>query len=337
MRVLGIESSCDELAAAILEPDGHTLRAQVIHSQEDLHAKYGGIVPEVASRDHVRRLDAVLAETLEHAGLAVSDVDGIAVTRGPGLIGSLMCGLEFAKGLALALERPLLGVHHLEGHLASVALEDAAPVPPFTTLLVSGGHTLLVEVRGPTGPYRILGRSRDDAAGEAFDKTAKMLGLGYPGGARIDRWARKGREDAVPFPRLMDGRDGYDFSFSGLKTHVRRHVTAHGVLAEQELADFCASFQRCLVDALLDRAVPAARQTGRLVLVGGVAANSALRAGAVQRGRAHGLDVFLPSVRFCTDNAAMIARAGQLRLGRGQRSDLRLSATARWSLADLCP
>jgi len=336
MRVLGIESSCDELAIAVLEADGATLAASEIHSQVDLHAQFGGIVPEVASRDHVRRLDALLERTLAAGSVDIDAVDGIAVTRGPGLVGSLLCGLEFAKGLAVAIERPFIGVHHLEGHLAAAQLEPHPPTHPFTALLVSGGHTLLLDAEGPTGPYRRRGGTRDDAAGEAFDKTAKLLGLGYPGGARIDRAAEGGDPAAVAFPKLMAGKDNLDFSFSGLKTHVRRHLMDHGTPdGPQGLADFCASFQKAVVDNLLDKAFRAAESTGRLVLAGGVAANSELRRQAQARGQAAGVDVHLPSRAFCTDNAAMIARAGWTRLRRGQRSRWDDDALARWDLFQL--
>jgi len=323
---------------AVLEADGQRVASSRVHSQVDLHARFGGIVPEVASRDHVRRLDALLTDTLRDAGYDLAEIQGIAVTSGPGLVGSLLCGLEFAKGLALGLDRPFIGVHHLEGHLAAAQLEAETPPYPFTALLVSGGHTLLLDVAGPTGPYRRRGGTRDDAAGEAFDKTAKLLGLGYPGGARIDHWARSGNPEALPFPRLMPGKDNLDFSFSGLKTHVRRHLSEHGVPAPgPALADFCASFQRTVVDNLLDKAFRAAEMTGRLVIAGGVAANSELRREATERGARTGIPVHLPSREHCTDNAAMIARAGWERLGRGARSAPDEEARARWDLFALAP
>jgi len=336
MRVLGIESSCDELSCGIVEADGHRVSANVVHSQEDLHRRFGGIVPEVASRDHVRRLEVVLERALDEAGIAFSQLDGIAVTCGPGLVGSLLCGVEFAKGLALAGQRPLLGVHHLEGHLSAPDLEaEGGPSFPFTCLLVSGGHTQIVEVRGPGGPYRIMGRSRDDAAGEAFDKSAKLLGLGYPGGPAIDRMAESGDPDAFSFPRMMAGQDNLDFSFSGLKTHVRRSVEEQGRPEGQALADFCAGLQRAIVDNLLDKALRAAKVSGRLVIVGGVAANRRLRAEAARRTAEAGIELELPSRAFCTDNGAMIARAGQRRLARGERSDWTLDVRARWPLESL--
>lgn len=335
MRVLGIESSCDELACAVLDRDGRSLLSNVVHSQVDLHAQFGGVVPEVASRDHVRRLGPVLERALSEAGITIADIDGISVTAGPGLIGSLLCGVEFAKGLALATGKPLLGVHHLEGHIAAAFLEDPAPEPPFVALLVSGGHTNLIQVDALGGPYHHLGATRDDAAGEAFDKTAKLLGLGYPGGARIDAAAKAGDKSRFEFPKMMSGKDNLDFSFSGLKTAAARMIKQHGGAFEgQDLSDFCAGFQETVVDNLLRKAFRATKSVGhpRLVLAGGVAANGRLREKAVLRGRREGVQVFLPSRANCTDNAAMIARAGWTRLRRGERSELDLVARAHWPL-----
>ncbi len=334
MRVLGIESSCDELAGAILDHDGRTLLANVVHSQVDVHRLFGGVVPEVASRDHVRQLHPVLNETLSRAGVELSTIDAIAVTAGPGLIGSLLCGVEFAKGLALALDKPMIGVHHLEGHIAAALLEESAPSPPFVSLLVSGGHTNLVFVND-WGQYEHLGATRDDAAGEAFDKTAKLLGLGYPGGAEIDRRAQGHGGGDFCFPTMMAGKDNLDFSFSGLKTAVARMLQEMPEVARGDgLGDFCAAFQRAISENLLRKAFRAAKRSGtnKLVLAGGVAANSRLRADASYRGRRERVKVYLPSRRFCTDNAAMIARAGLTRLLRGERSDLDLVARARWPL-----
>lgn len=336
MIVLGIESSCDELAAAVLAPDGLTVLSNVVHTQAAIHAQYGGIVPEVASRDHARHVSHVIRRALDEAGISAADLGGIAVTSGPGLIGSLLCGLEAAKGLALALDRPLLGVHHLEGHIAAASLEPRPPEPPFVALIVSGGHTSLVHVGGHGGPYRRLGTTRDDAAGEAFDKTAKLLGLGYPGGAVIDRLAQSGDDSRFPFPKLMPGKDNLDFSFSGLKTAAARLIQANGHVPQgQDLADFCASFQDTVVENLLKKAFRAVTTAGtqRLVVVGGVAANSRLRARALERGRRERVDVTVPERARCTDNAAMIARAGWVRLVRGERDDLGLTARAHWPLA----
>jgi N6-L-threonylcarbamoyladenine synthase len=335
MRVLGIESSCDELACAVLDTDGRTVLASVVHSQIEVHARFGGVVPEIASRDHVRQLGPVLQETLRRAELSLHDVDGIAVTAGPGLIGSLLCGVQFAKGLALAANKPLIGVHHLEGHLAATFLEDPAPTPPFVALLVSGGHTSLIRVQALGGVYEELGATRDDAAGEAFDKTAKLLGLGYPGGVAIDRLAQGGDAARFAFPQMMAGKDNFDFSFSGLKTAAAKTIRElGGTLEGQTLADFCASFQEAVVENLLKKSFRAASaaSSAQLVLAGGVAANSRLRARALERGRREKLAVFLPSRANCTDNAQMIARAGWERLRRGEQSGLELSARASWPL-----
>jgi N6-L-threonylcarbamoyladenine synthase len=328
------------MAAAVLDRDGRTLRSNVVHSQVELHARYGGVVPEVASRDHVRVVARVIGRALDEAGMAPSALTAIAVTAGPGLIGSLLCGVEAAKGLALATGRPLIGVNHLEGHLAAAFLEDPAPETPFVGLIVSGGHTSLVRVAALGGPYLPLGATRDDAAGEAFDKTAKLLGLGYPGGVAIDRLAASGDRRRFPFPLAMPGKDNFDFSFSGLKTAAARAIRERGgPPVGQELADFCASFQEAVVENLLRKAFRAATVHGarRLVLAGGVAANSRLRARAEERARRERVWLGLPSRANCTDNAAMIARAGLARFERGEQSGLALSARAQWPLSELSP
>ena len=339
MRVLALESSCDELAVAILDRDGRSLLANVIHSQVELHQRFGGVVPEVASRDHVRRLDEVVDAALTEAKLDIGDVEGIAATRGPGLIGCLHCGFEYAKGLALGLGRPLAGVHHLEAHLAAADLEEDVPELPFVALLVSGGHTHLFRVEARGGPHRLLGATRDDAAGEAFDKTAKLLGLGYPGGAAIDRLAEQGDAQRFALPSPMAGKDNLDFSFSGLKTAAQRLLRENGPATGEAadprfLADFCASFQQVVVGNLLQKAFRACRREGlsRLVLAGGVAANRALRERALTRGRREGVRVHLPSRRHCTDNAAMVARAGWLQLQAGASDPLDTTARASWPL-----
>ena len=336
MITLGIESSCDELAVAVLDRDGVTLRSSVVHSQVELHADFGGVVPELASRDHVRRLGAVFNAALTRAELEVHDLEGIAVTCGPGLIGPLLCGVEFAKGIALATGKPLIGVNHLEGHVAAAFLETPAPQPPFIALLVSGGHTHLLQVEALGGPYKHLGATRDDAAGEAFDKTAKLLGLGYPGGVIIDKLSQGRDPKRFEFPKMMTGKNNLDFSFSGLKTAASRLIKQRETPLEgEELGDFCASFQSAIVENLLKKAFRAAvlTDTRRVVLAGGVAANSLLRARALERGRREKIQVHLPSRANCTDNAAMIAKAGSERLKRGERDDLSLSARAHWPLA----
>jgi N6-L-threonylcarbamoyladenine synthase len=335
--VLGIESSCDELAAAVLDRDGKTLRSSVVRSQVEMHARYGGVVPELASRDHIRAVGRVVAQALEDAKTPLAELEGIAVTAGPGLVGSLLCGLEFAKGLALATKKPFVGVNHLEGHIAASFLEDPAPEPPFVALLISGGHTALIHVRALGGPYEHLGQTRDDAAGEAFDKTAKMLGLGYPGGIAIDRLSQGRDRERFDFPVMMAGRDNLEFSFSGLKTAASRLIRESPVPIEGELlGDFCASFQDAVVDNLLKKAFRAVALTGsrRLVFAGGVAANSRIRERAAERGRRENVAIHLPSRANCTDNAAMIARAGQERLRRGERHGLDLAPRSHWPLVD---
>ncbi len=329
MVVLGIESSCDDTAAAVLS-DG-AVRSTVVASQDDVHHKFGGIVPELASRSHIRAIIPVIDRALSEAGVVLADIDGIAVTAGPGLVGSLLVGLSAAKAIAFSRQLPFVGVNHLEGHLLSPQLEGDVPFP-YLVLLVSGGHTSLywAEARGC---YRCLGITRDDAAGEAFDKVAKMLGLGYPGGRVIDELSRAGDREAIRFPRarLKPGRHGrrFDFSFSGLKTAVWLHVRDR-TLGNGEIAAIAASFQESVIDMLLDTTLAAAHTVGaqRLVIAGGVAANSRLRQRALRVGAECGLVVHLPGLRFCTDNAAMIAYAGSGRLQRGDRDPLTLNAAA---------
>jgi len=308
--VLGIETSCDETAAAVVE-DGRTIRSSVVASQADLHARYGGVVPEIASRAHVELIDDVVAEALVEAGTDVHELDAVAAVHGPGLAGALIVGVSAAKALALATGRPYVGVNHHEAHLYAALLEDRDLEPPLLTLIVSGGHTLLVAMRDH-GRFEVLGRTVDDAAGEAFDKVARFLGLGYPGGPAIDRVAASGDPGAVPFTRPMLD-DGHDFSFSGLKTAVVRHVRAH---PDVEVADVAASFQAAVVDVLVTKLVRAADQEGlsTVVIGGGVAANSALRTRLLAEADRRGLRAVLPGVGLCTDNAAMVAAAAWWRL-----------------------
>ena len=348
MRVLGIETSCDETAAALVEdggPPGHPWRvlANVVASQADIHREWGGVVPELASRQHVRDICGVVERALDQAGHRLPEVDAIAVTQGPGLVGSLLVGLSFAKSLSAALGIPLVPVHHLAGHIESLALHNGELPLPAVVLVVSGGHTSLYLVRTP-GRYQLLGRTRDDAAGEAYDKVAKLLGLGYPGGPVVDQRARAGDDRAVSLPatrithrdRNAPELDGArDFSFSGLKTAVLRHVErrrAEGAwpLPEREVGDLCASFQRVVVDALLDRLFEAAAAHGAasVGVSGGVSANSRLRAEALARGAAVGLPVFIPSLALSTDNAAMIAAAGLRRYAAGITAAPDLNADA---------
>jgi N6-L-threonylcarbamoyladenine synthase len=328
MKVLGIETSCDETAAAVFDAAGGLLSHRLF-SQVDLHAQYGGVVPELASRDHVRKLLPLIDGALADAGLQKQDIHGIAYTAGPGLVGALMVGAAVARSMAFALGRPAVGVHHLEGHLLAPMLEPSPPPFPFLALLVSGGHTLLAEVLG-VGRYRIIGTSLDDAAGEAFDKTAKLLGLPYPGGPALAKLADQGRIGRFSFPRPMLDRPGLDFSFSGLKT---------AVVVDEVRADMAAEFQAAVVETLVAKCDRALQQTrfATLVVAGGVGANRKLRQELIKLGQRRNVQVFYPRPEFCTDNAAMIAYAGYCRLAGGEQDDLRIRATARWPLDSLHP
>ena len=328
MLVLGLESSCDETAAALVE-DGVRVRGDAVASQVAVHAEWGGVVPEIASRHHVTNLIPVVQAALDAAGARLDDVDGIAVTRGPGLVGALLVGVQAAKALAWARGLPLVGVNHLEGHLSAVWLDGAkGPGFPHLALLVSGGHSELVIARDH-GVYELLGATRDDAAGEAFDKVGKMLGLGYPAGPTIDKLAQTGDPSAYTLPRPMRGR-GLDFSFSGMKTAVLTIVQQRGVPSGQALADLCASFQASVVDQLVRKTRAACEQhhVKQLQVAGGVAANRGLRAAVAELARELGVELFIPPPARCTDNAAMIAAAGYWRLARGERADLTMNATA---------
>lgn len=334
MTILGIETSCDDTAAAVLT-DGR-VQSNVISSQHDIHADFGGVVPELASRDHQRLMVPVVRQALDDAGCRADDLDAVAVTHGPGLPGSLMVGLTFAKALARGRDLPLIGVNHLEGHLYSVDLATPAPPRPYLCLIVSGGHTQLVRV-GPNFDHTILGQTRDDAAGEAFDKVAQLLDLGYPGGPAIDRLARDGDPAFHDFPRTR--LEDNDFSFSGLKTSVLYYLRDLGDDKEAFLndhrADICASFQQAVIDVLVGAVCDAAEATGaeHVAVVGGVSANSALRASIHDAGDHNGFAVYLPDMAYCMDNAAMIARAGEMHLQAGHTADALLDIEPRLSLA----
>jgi N6-L-threonylcarbamoyladenine synthase len=332
LRVLGIESSCDEMAAAVVRSPGELL-SSIVHGQNEVHRPYGGVVPELASRDHVRAVYQVVAEALDEAGLEASELDGIAVTAGPGLVGSLLVGLSFGKALAYRLGLPLVGVHHLVGHLVAAELSDAELVAPYVGLVVSGGHTALYRVE-EEGPPRLLGETRDDAVGECFDKVAKLLGLEYPGGPAISRAALEGDPAAVAFPRPMEKRPGLDFSYSGLKTAVAVELERRGGLAAldpSEVCDIAASFEAAATDSLVVKARRALRDEGirRIAVVGGVAANRRLRERMHRAAEKEGFRAVFPPAELCTDNAAMIAAAGARLLERGERDALELNAFSR--------
>ncbi len=326
MKVLGIETSCDETAVAVLQ-DGRIL-ANLIASQVDLHARFGGVVPELASRAHVEALSPLMEEALERAGCRFADLDGVAVTVGPGLVGALLVGIAAAKAVALAIGAPLIGVNHLEGHLYANFLEHDGPLVPSVCLVVSGGHTMLVHMP-EEHRYRVLGQTVDDAAGEAFDKIARFIGLGFPGGPELDRLAREGDPGAIAFPRAMADSGDYDFSLSGLKTAVLRHVKRERAAGrEVDLADVAASFQEAIVDVQVTKTVRAAEEAGvsTVLLGGGVVANTRLRERMASAGQERGIRVRFPSMELCTDNGAMIARAGASRLERGERTSLGVGA-----------
>ncbi len=336
MRVLGIETSCDETGVAIYDEQAGLLANQ-LYSQVKLHADYGGVVPELASRDHVRKTVPLIQAALREAGLDARAIDGVAYTAGPGLVGALMVGATVGRALAYAWKVPAIAVHHMEGHLLAPMLEDNPPAFPFVALLVSGGHTQLIAVTG-IGRYELLGESIDDAAGEAFDKTAKLLGLDYPGGPLLSKMARRGAAGRFTFPRPMTDRPGLDFSFSGLKTFAANTIRANGQ-DDQTRADIARAFEDAVVDTLAIKCRRALDQTGlaRLVIAGGVSANSTLRERLAEMMQKRGGQVFYARPAFCTDNGAMIAYAGMVRLQHGIHADLGITVRPRWPLAELTP
>lgn len=338
MRVLGLETSCDETGIALYDSE-RGLLAHRVYSQIALHAEYGGVVPELASRDHVRKALPLIQEVLDEAQLSLKDIDGIAYTSGPGLVGALLVGACLGRSLAWALDIPALGVHHMEGHLLAPMLEDNPPDFPFIALLVSGGHTQLVRVDG-IGRYFLLGESLDDAAGEAFDKAAKMMDLPYPGGPQLSRLADEGNAERFKFPRPMTDRPGLDFSFSGLKTATRTTIlqcAVDGVLAEQDRQDIAAGFQAAVVDTLTIKCKRALQEQGvkRLIIAGGVGANKRLREQLRAMVQKLGGEVYYPRPELCTDNGAMIAYAGTQRLMAGEHSALAVSVVPRWPMTQL--
>ena len=339
MKVLGIETSCDETGVAIYDSEIGLL-ADCLYSQVEIHAKYGGVIPELASRDHIRKTLPLIEEVIEKAGIDTSEIEGVAYTAGPGLVGALLVGAAIGRTLGMAWDVPTIGVHHMEGHLLAPMLEPEPPEFPFVALLVSGGHTQLVKVGG-IGRYELLGESLDDAAGEAFDKVGKMLGLPYPGGPHVAKLAQRGDPARFNFPRPMINRPGLDFSFSGLKTYVRNTITSlrdeSGELAEQDAADIARAFEEAVVNTLSIKCRRALEETGykKLIIAGGVSANLRLRevleeAMAKVDGR-----LFYAQLKYCTDNGAMIAYAGCQRLLAGERDDLEIRAQPRWSLESL--
>jgi len=334
MRVLGLETSCDETGVAVYDTRAGLL-SHGLHSQVDMHQAYGGVVPELASRDHIRRVVPLIERVLAEAGCTLAELDGIAFTEGPGLAGALLVGASVANALAFALGKPALGVHHLEGHLLSPLLSRPRPEFPFVALLVSGGHSELYDVRG-VGDYRLLGQTLDDAAGEAFDKTAKLLGLPYPGGPALAELATRGRHGAAALPRPMLGTGNLDLSFSGLKTAVST-LSRKEPLSDQRKADLARAFEEAIVDVLAIKAMAALEDSGlaRLVVAGGVGANACLRRRLVAAVAERGAEVFFPDLQFCTDNGAMIALVGAMRLERAAKTGYAFSVSPRWPLESL--
>ncbi len=333
--ILAIESSCDETAASVVK-NGRTVLSNVIFSQIALHTQYGGVVPEIASRKHIEKINQVISEALQQAGVTLAEIDAVAVTYGPGLVGALLVGVATAKALAFAAKKPLIGVHHIEGHICANYITNPELEPPFICLVVSGGHTHLVRVTD-YGKYEILGRTRDDAAGEAYDKVARAIGLGYPGGPKIDKLAKEGNPKAIPFPRAHVADAPYDFSFSGLKSAVLNYLNSCEMKGEPvNPADVAASFQDAVVDVLVTRAIMAVKESGmnRFAIAGGVASNSAIRSAFTERCRQEGIVFYRPEPVFCTDNAAMIGSAAYYEYQNGVRHGWDLNAIPNLKLGE---
>ena len=333
--ILAIESSCDETAAAVVK-NGREVLSNVINTQIAIHTEYGGVVPEIASRKHIENINPVIRKALEDAGVTLDDIDAIGVTYGPGLVGALLVGVAEAKAIAFAKNKPLVGVHHIEGHISANYVENKELEPPFVALVVSGGHTNLVKVND-YGEYEIVGRTRDDAAGEAFDKVARAIGLGYPGGPKIDKLAKKGNSDAIEFPRAHVDDAPYDFSFSGIKSAVLNYINSANMQGKEiNRADVAASFQKAVVDALVSRAVRLAKECGmdKLAIAGGVASNSALRAAIQEECTKNNIRFYSPSPILCTDNAAMIGAAAYYEYIKGVRHGYDLNAIPNLKLGE---
>lgn len=333
MLTLAIETSCDETSCAVLR-DGREVLSNIISSQIEIHKKFGGVVPEVASRKHIESINIIVQEALDKAKVSFNDIDLVGVTQGPGLVGALLIGISTAKAIAYGLNKPIVGVNHIEGHVCANYIEHKDLEPPFTCLIVSGGHTYLVQVNGYTD-YELIGRTRDDAAGEAFDKVARSLGLSYPGGPEIDKLSKMGNKDAVAFPRVMLEKDSYDFSFSGLKTSVLNYLNQKKQKNEEIIIeDVAASFQQAVLDVLVDKSFRLAkeRNSNKIVIAGGVAANSELREMMENRGKIEAVDIFYPSTTLCTDNAAMIGSAAYFNYRAGNESDLYFNVIPNLSL-----
>ena len=335
IKILAIESSCDETAAAVVV-NGRELLSNVIASQIDIHKKFGGVVPEVASRKHVEVINAVVEEALEQASLTAEEIDAVAVTYGPGIVGALLVGLQYAKGLAYSLKKPLIGVNHIEGHISANFIEHKDLEPPFVCLVVSGGHTFIVHMRD-YGDFEVIAKTRDDAAGEAYDKVARALGLGYPGGPAIDKLAKEGNENAIKFPRSNFHEETLDFSFSGLKSAVLNYLNKMEMKGEEiNKADVAASFQKAVVDVLTDNVLKTCemKKVNKIAIAGGVASNTALRNSLIKEGAKEDIEVLFPAPILCTDNAAMIASAAYFEYMRGIRSPLDLNAAPNLKLGE---